>query len=289
MSEGTHDIDEPLERLATGMKRVTCGNFDTQLEEWPDEPFHSIFADFNSMTASLLGIEALRESFVSNVAHEFKTPLSYIQGYATLLQDDDLTPAQRREYVGHVTKAARRLSDMIGNLLEISNLSRPNAQMETAVFSLDEQLRHVVAVLVPQMIRKRISYRVDLKAVDVDGNESLLEDAWMNLISNAVKYTPPEGHVTVSLAREGGYARVAIADTGCGMTPAQVEHAFDRFYQGDETHAGEGNGLGLAIVRAVMKKHFGTVEIDSELGCGTTFTVRMPIERNAIGTADMGL
>ena len=273
-----HDIEEPLAQLAAGMHRVTTGNYDTQLEEWPDEPFRSIFEDFNSMTKSLLGNEALRESFVSNVAHEFKTPLSYVQGYAALLQDDDLTPEQRREYVGHVTKAARRLGDMIGNLLEISNLSRPNAQMETAPFSLDELLRHVMAVLLPQMIRKEIAYEVDLMSVDLDGNQSLLEDAWMNLISNAVKFTEPGGRISVTLVREGSHAVVAVADTGCGMTPEQLEHAFDRFYQGDETHAGEGNGLGLAIVRAVVKKHGGTVSVESEPGRGTTFSVRLPLE-----------
>ena len=271
------DIEEPLSLLAAGMHRVANGNFDTKLEEWPDEPFHSIFEDFNSMAASLLSVEALRESFVSNVAHEFKTPLSYVQGYAALLQDDDLTPEQRQEYVGHVTKASRRLSDMIGNLLEISNLSRPNAQLETEAFSLDEQLRHVMAVLLPHMIRKGLSYEIDLMSIDLDGNESLLEDAWMNLISNAVKFTPAGGRISVMLAREKSEAVVSISDTGCGMTAEQVEHAFDRFYQGDEDHSAEGNGLGLAIVKAVVKKHNGTVNVVSAVGCGTTFTVRLPL------------
>ena len=274
---GSSDLDESLAQLAAGMHRVANGNFDTQLDECPLQPYRDIFADFNAMTASLLNVEALRESFVSNVAHEFKTPLSYIQGYATLLQDDDLTPKQRSEYVRHITKAARRLSDMIGNLLEISNLSRPNAQMEVDLFSLDEQLRHVLAVMLPAMMRKQLTYEVDLATLDLKGNESLLEDAWMNLVSNAVKYTASGGRVSVSLKREGAYAVVVVADTGCGMSCEQVEHAFDRFYQGDETHAGEGNGLGLAIVKAVVKKHDGSIAVESEPGHGTAFTVRLPM------------
>lgn len=278
MSEKDCD-NEAFEQLAAGMRRVAHGDFDTQLEVWPDEPFRDIFIDFNQMAESLLSVEALRESFVSNVAHEFKTPLSYIQGYATLLQDDDLPLDRRREYCEHLTAATRRLSIMIGNLLEISNLSRPNAKLVTERFSLDEQLRHVMAIFIPQIERKGIDYEVDFATIDLDGNESLLEDAWTNLITNAIKYTPTGGIVTVTLEQDGPEAVVGISDTGCGMTKDQVKHAFDRFYQSESSHVSEGSGLGLAIVKAVVKKHGGTIAIESEPSNGTTFVVRLPIDR----------
>ena len=129
-------IAKPVNYLATGMKRIAHGDFDTKLDEDKGLLIRGIFRDFNDMSESLLGVEALRESFVSNVAHEFKTPLAYIQGYATLLQDDDLSPAKREDYSEHINKATRRLSNMIGNLLEISNLSRPSAELPTNTFSI---------------------------------------------------------------------------------------------------------------------------------------------------------
>ena len=269
--------DAAIEQLAQGMRRVTNGQFDTQLNSWPDEPFRSIFADFNQMTESLLDNEAMRESFVSNVAHEFKTPLAYIQGYATLLQEENLPEAKRTAYVKNINNAIRRLSNMIGDLLEISNLSRPTAEMETAVFSLDEQLRHALAIFIPQIERKSMTYDIELEAVDIDGNESLLENVWVNLLSNTLKYTPEGGAVSVSLEQHDEMAIVAIADTGCGMTENQARHAFDRFYQGEYSHVTEGNGLGLAVVKAVVKKHGGTVSVSSKLYEGTTFTVTLPL------------
>ena len=276
MTYGKDNARKPLEELANGMRQVANGRFDTQLEEWPDEPFNGIFADFNHMTANLLEIEAMRESFVSNVAHEFKTPLAYIQGYATLLQDDDLSPQKRKDYSEHINKATRRLADMIGNLLEISNLSRPTATLETETFSLDEQLRHVVAIFIPQIEWKGLSYEVNLPETNISGNKSLLEDAWTNLISNAVKYTPKGGLVSVSIDERNEGVTVSVSDTGCGMTKNQAARAFDRFYQGEASHVTEGTGLGLAIVKAVAKKHGGYVTVESELNKGATFTVVLP-------------
>ena len=268
-----------LEQLAEGMRRVANGQFDTKLPDCTGGPYRSIIRDFNRMTDSLIEVEALRESFVSDVAHEFKTPLAYIQGYATLLQDDDLSPEMRNRYTKNICNATQRLANMVGTFLDISNLSRPTARLETNVFSLDEQLRHVMALFMPQIERKNLSYEVDLEEVDIDANESLLENIWVNLLSNALKYTKDGGHVGVSLERRSRQAIVMVSDTGCGMTKNQIRHAFDRFYQGDQSHMSTGTGLGLAIVKAVAKKHGGTVSIESELYRGTTFTVILPLKQ----------
>ena len=279
MSEKEPTTESTIAQLAQGMRRVANGQFDTQLKGRPDEPFGSIIRDFNQMTESLQDVEALRETFVSNVAHEFKTPLAYIQGYATLLQDDDLTPDKRSAYIANIINATRHLSEMIGNLLEISNLGRPTAHLETKMFSLDEQLRHAMAMFMPQIERKSMSYDIDLEPVDVDANEGLLADVWTNLLSNALKYTDDGGNVGVSLVKRSRQAIVKVSDTGCGMSDDQVKHAFDRFYQGEPSHASAGNGLGLAIVRMVVKKHGGTVSVESKPGRGTTFTVILPLKQ----------
>lgn len=270
--------DKALSQLGEGMRRVARGQFDVKLEEWPDAPFAGIFRDFNQMTECLLATEALRETFVSNVAHEFKTPLAYLQGYATLLQDDELTPELRRTYLQNIMNATNRLSSTISNLLEISNLSRPTATLDTCVYSLDEQLRHMMAIFMPQIERKSLDYDIDLESVDIEASEGLLEDVWTNLLSNALKFTD-EGRVGVSLEKRSRQAIVKVADTGCGMTKPQAEHAFDRFYQGDESRSGDGNGLGLAIVKSVVKKHGGTVSVRSELGRGSEFTVILPLRQ----------
>ncbi|MBQ9003838.1 MAG: HAMP domain-containing histidine kinase [Eggerthellaceae bacterium] len=274
-------IMKPADYLASGMKRIAHGDFDTTLDVEKGRLIKGVLADFNDMSESLLQVEALHESFVSNVSHEFKTPLAYIQGYATLLQDNDLSPAKRKDYSEHINSATRRLSNMIGNLLEISNLSRPSAELPTAVFSLDEQLRHVMAIFIPQIEGKELEYDVEFDPIDIEGNESLLENVWTNLFSNAVKYTPRGGKIGVTLRRDGGEAVVVVSDTGCGMTANQAAHAFDRFYQGEDSHVSDGSGLGLAIVKTVVKKHGGVVDVESKLGHGSTFTVRLPIEQPA--------
>lgn len=272
-------MKDPAETLAAGMRRVGNGRFDTQLPACDEEPFRSIYHDFNQMSEKLLGVEALRESFVSNVAHEFKTPLTYIQGYATLLQDEELSAATRANYVDLINEATRHLANMIGNLLEISDISRPNAKLETQTFSLDEQLRHVMALFIPEIARRGLNYDVNFETVDIEGNESLLTDAWTNLISNALKYTSAGGMIAVALAKRGESAIVRVSDTGCGMTESQVEHAFDRFYQGERSPLTESSGLGLAIVHAVVKKHDGRVSIETAPDRGTTFVVELPLEQ----------
>lgn len=270
---------DQLAQLAEGMRRVANGHFDTTLEEQPDMPLEDVIHDFNQMTDSLLRVEALRESFVSDVAHEFKTPLAYIHGYAELLEDDDLSPERRRDYVGNIKRASQRLSSIINNLLEISTLGRPSSRLEARNYSLDEQLRHIMAVFMPQIERKSISYDIDLESVDIEANAVLLEEVWTNLLSNALKYTDSGGKLSLTLEKRGKQAIIQVVDTGCGMTKDQVDHAFDRFYKSSASHRDEGNGLGLAIVRTVVKKHNGTVNVKSELHRGTTVTVILPLKQ----------
>ena len=271
-------VVKPARKLAYAMQRVSRNDFWYELNPREGKLLGDVYRDYNDMIASLSETEAFKEEFVSNVAHEFKTPLMYIQGYATLLQDDNLTSEEYKEYASNIVLATRRLSNVVGNLLELASLRRPDECLQTERVELDEQLRHAVAIFMSQIEAKNIRYELDLHDIEIVGNESLLNDVWENLISNAVKYTACGDAITVCARREGNDAVVTIADTGCGMDEKQVRHVFDRFYQGDSTHGGEGTGLGLPIVDAVVKKHGGIVNVESELGSGTTFTVRLPIE-----------
>ena len=270
-------VVKPTRKLAYAMQRVSRSDFWHELDPREGKLLADVYRNYNDMIASLSETEAFKEEFVSNVAHEFKTPLMYIQGYATLLQDDDLTPEEYKEYASNIVLATRRLSSVVGNLLELASLRRPGERLQTERVELDEQLRHAVSIFMPQIEAKDIRYELDLHDIEIVGNESLLNDVWENLISNAVKFTSCGDAIAICARREGNDAVVTIADTGCGMDEKQARHVFDRFYQGDSTHGGEGTGLGLPIVDAVVKKHGGTVNVESELGSGTTFTVRLPI------------
>lgn len=216
------------------------------------------------------------EEFLLNISHEFKTPLVYIQSYATLLQDDSLSDEERSECLDGIIAGTRRLSNMVSSLLELTMASRSDDPLEMTRFSLDEQLRHAVALFVPIMESKNISYVVELEDVCIAGNENLLDEVWANLLSNAVKYTPSDGTIAVRLATVEGNARVTVSDTGIGIGEDRLEKVFDRFYRDRAATNYEGVGLGLSIAKAIVDKHHGTIELDSSPGNGTTCTVTLP-------------
>lgn len=269
----------PIDELIDGMRRVAGGDFDVRLSERARGPIGEANADFNAMVAALGQTEMLREDFVANVSHEFKSPLTSIQGYATLLQEPGLDDERRRRYTEAILDSSRRLSRMSGTILELARLENGGERLARGRFSLDEQLRHVAAEFVPVWGERGVAFDIDLPEgeVDVAGSEELLAEAWQNLLDNATKFTPDGGRVSVRLRAEGGRALVSVSDTGCGMGEQVLAHAFDKFYQGDKSHAREGNGLGLALVKEVVERHGGRVRAQSRPGAGSTFTAELPL------------
>ncbi len=271
-----------IKELERGMSRVADGNYDVSIASVPG-PCTSILEDFDAMARSLRNAEAMREDFLSTVAHEFKTPLSYLQESASLLQDESIEGEERDRHLRNIVAGTRRLSSMVSGLLEFALASSPDVHIESRDFFLDESLRHAVADFVPIMERRELAYNVELESVAMHGAEPLLQEVWANLLSNAVKFTPAGGTVSVSLVRDGDHAVVKVADTGIGMDDELRRHAFDRFYRapsngGPET---EGTGLGLAIARAIVRSANGTIGLESAPGVGTTCTVRLPLAHSA--------
>jgi signal transduction histidine kinase len=247
----------------------------------PNDGFNVIIDYFNRMTEELSGMETLRTDFIANVSHELKTPLAVIQNYGTMLQNPQLPEAERMEYAKSITDASRSLADMVSNILKLNKLENQNIYPDTKTYDLGEQLCECLVTWENVWEQKEIEIEVDVEEnVLVKADPELLTLVWNNLFSNAIKFTEPGGKVRVTLNTQGEEAVARISDTGCGISPEVGRHIFEKFYQGDTSHATKGNGLGLALVKRVMDITKGDIQVSSEVGKGSTFTVKLRRERD---------
>lgn len=266
-------------RIAEAAKKVIKGDFSVRISPvsqfGADKNFNEIIDCFNTMTEELAGVETLRTDFVANVSHEMKTPLAVMQNYGTLLQQPDLEEEKRIEYAKGVTDGSRRLADMMTNILKLNRLEKQQIYPITEEYDLGEQLCECLLGYESVWEKKQIEIETEIaEDVKVSTDSELLSLVWNNLFSNAFKFTPKGGKVTVILEATEHHAIVKVKDTGCGMTPEVGAHIFDKFYQGDTSHATQGNGLGLALVKRVVDILYGEISVESALGKGSTFTVK---------------
>lgn len=268
----------PIADFSKAAKEIAGGNFDIYLNESHRvNEISDVAHHFNIMVQELRSIETLRNDFVVNVSHEFKTPIAAIEGYATLLQEEDLSKEEHAEYTGMIIDSARQLSTLSGNILKISKLENQEMLTEQTEYSLDEQLRQALLLLESFWSPKQLSLNIDLEEQRYYGNEELLMQVWLNVLGNAVKFTPEGGEISVSLRADESWISVVISDNGIGMTPKVRKHVFEKFYQGDPARAAEGNGLGLPLAARIISLSKGTIEVSSEPGRGSTFTVKLPV------------
>ena len=266
--------------IAQAAKKIVEGDFSVQIEQvnllGTDEKFGEIIDCFNTLAKELAGVETLRTDFIANVSHEMKTPLAIIQNYGKLLQQPGLSDEKRMEYAKGVTDGARRLADMMTNILKLNRLEKQQIYPKTEEYDLGEQLCECLLGYEGIWEKKNIDIETQIaEGVKVNTDSELLALVWNNLFSNAFKFTPEGGKVEVTLENEGNHAIVRVKDTGCGMTPEIGTHIFDKFYQGDTSHATEGNGLGLALVKRVVDIIHGEISVESASGNGSTFTVKL--------------
>ena len=232
--------------------------------------------NFNALVREMNRINNVTNDFVSSVSHEFKTPLTAIEGYAMLLQDTGLTQAERDEYLDKILYNTHRLSTLVGNILMLSKLENQSLSDQRSTFRLDEQLRQAVVMLEPQWEEKSLSFRAELDAVSVTACEPLLLQVWTNLIGNAIKFSEPGQELFLRLLDQTECAVVSVMDHGCGMTPEVQARIFEKFYQGDSSRKAMGNGLGLPLVKRIVELSDGVIEVDSAPGQGSTFRVILP-------------
>lgn len=274
----SHRITKPVTAISAVISEVAKGNFDVQIDtsKFRDE-IRDLGENLNKMIMELRSIEVMRSDFVSNVSHEFRAPLSAIQGYVTLLSNPALSEEQRMEYFTLLSESTRDLSGLVDSVLQLSRLESQNIVSKSEAFRLDEQLRRVVLLFESQWAQKDIELELDLPECVYTGNAELLHQIWTNLFGNAVKYTPPGGKIGIRLRNgEPGAVFVDISDTGIGMSAEVKSHIFEKFYQGDTSRRAVGNGLGLALVQTACQLTGSTVSVESTEGEGSTFTVRLP-------------
>ena len=264
----------PVKRLRLAMAKVAEGDFSIRLHTKSNSrEIQEIYAGFNLMNQELGSMEILQTDFVSNVSHEFKTPLNAIEGYSTLLQDcENLTP-QQQTYVDKIIFNTQRLSRLTGSILLLSKLENQQIPTGQTRFSLDEQIRQAIVSLEPMWSVKNIEFDVDMEEITYFGNELLMHHVWSNLLSNAVKFSPQEGVVQISLRKASDSIVFVIKDNGPGIPEESMKYIFTRFYQADSSHKQEGNGLGLALVHKILQLENGTVAAENCPDGGCKFTV----------------
>ena len=280
-------VERPVKRITEATAKIIEGDFSVRIEPIAkfatDDSFNEIIECINKMASELSGVETLRTDFIANVSHEMKTPLAVMQNYGTLLQTPNLPEEKRVEYAKAITDASRRLADMMTNILKLNRLENQQIYPNPTTFDLAEQLCESLLQYESTWERKNIEIETDIaENVMVSADAELLSLVWNNLFSNAFKFTEDGGKVTLTLTAEDEYATVKITDTGCGMTSDIGAHIFEKFYQGDTSHATQGNGLGLALVKRVVDIMQGEIGVESAVGVGTTFTVRIRRAENAL-------
>lgn len=269
------------EEISRATKAVAKGDFTIRLDEKISvSEFHEMASNFNIMVKELENTEMLRKDFIENVSHEFKTPLSAIEGYTTLLQKKDLSAEKREEYIRKILLSTHRLNSLTGNILLLSRLENQEVVIRKKEFLLDEQIRESILLLEEKWSEKNINLDIQLSHCRYYASEELLSHVWTNIIGNAVKFVPSGGAIAVKLFRHQNNVIVIISDSGPGMNEETLKRVFEKFYQGDTSRSTGGNGLGLALAKRIIDLHDGEIIVQSEEGKGTAFTVRLPCNSN---------
>jgi signal transduction histidine kinase len=267
----------PLDGLIKGLEEIQKGNYDVRIPEKGGHQFYNISKNFNTMAQELGSIETLRSDFISSFSHEFKTPIASIKGFAKLLKNPALTEEERREYLDIIITESERLSQLATNTLNIKKIESMEMIAEKSPYRLDEQIRQCVLILEPRWSEKKQNLSLELGEVVLNGNEELMHQVWINLIDNAVKFTPENGDIVIALKVVDNSGIFTISDNGIGMTAETQKHVFEKFYQGDKSRAIEGSGVGLSIVKKIVEISEGNIKVKSVSGEGTTFIVVLPL------------
>lgn len=273
-------VERPVKRIIDAAERIMEGDFSVRVEKSKilaaDEQFNLIAEYFNQMAEELSGTETLRTDFIANVSHELKTPMAVIQNYGTMLQSPGLSEKERIMYAKSVTDASRRLASLITNILKLNKLENQQISPKMEVYDISEQVCECMLGFEDLWEKKDLNIETDIEdGIMVKSDAEMMSLVWNNLFSNAIKFTENGGTISLEIKADGEDAVVKIADTGCGISKEIGTRMFDKFYQGDTSHATQGNGLGLALVKRVIDITGNEIAVESEMGVGSAFTVRV--------------
>jgi len=268
--------------IVDALRQMAKGDFNIQLDLKGDEEdqFGQLIHGINHMAVELGELERMRQEFISNVSHEIQSPLTSINGFAKALKNINLPEEKHQHYLEIIELESNRLSKISDNLLKLTSLESQHHPFEAKNYRLDKQLRNVVLALEPNWIVKQLDFDLQLDNISITADEDLLNQVWMNLLTNSIKFTPDFGTITLSMTQQLDTITVIVQDTGIGLSEEQQMHIFERFYKADQsrTVANGGSGLGLAIVKKIIEMHHGTIAVKSKLAELTTFIITLPID-----------
>ncbi len=270
---------KPVNKAVNLMNRLAEGDFKVRLEFGKPIGLHPTFIEisdsFNKMAEELENTEMLRSDFINNFSHEFKTPIVSIAGFAKLLKKGNLTEEQQKEYIDIIEEESMRLSAMATNVLNLTKYENQTILTDVTTFNLSEQIRSSILALEGRWVKKEIDFSLTFDEYMISGNKDMLKHVWLNLIDKAIKFSPDKGVVGVDIISKDQIYEVIVRNGGAEITPEQQKKIFNKFYQADESHASEGNGIGLALVKGVTELHKGSVSVTSGNGI-TEFIVKLP-------------
>ncbi len=267
-------LDSTLEAL----NKISRGDFNISIAIHEHDPFSEVAESVNKMARELSSMESQRQDFISNVSHEIQSPLTSISGFAALLKSDSLTNQQREHYIDIIETESKRLSKLSDNLLKLSALESENTPLLLSEFRLDKQIEQAVLILEPHWKEKNIDIDAELEKISVHSDKDLLGQVWINLIHNAVKFTPENGLIKIKLYQNDSQIVCHIIDNGVGISKEDQIHIFERFFKVDKSRDRSlgGNGLGLSLCKKIIELHSGQITLESELGKGTKFIITLP-------------
>lgn len=269
-------IIKPIRELTEATKKVANGDFKVNVKTRRNDEIKELSDNFNIMVKELNSIEYLRKDFVSNISHEFKTPIAAIQGFTKLLANDDLSKEERKEYTDIILEETNRLSNLSSNMIKISKFEHQKIITNRKEYRLDEQIRKAIIMLEEKINQKNIKVTLNAEPIIINQDADLIMEIWINLLNNAVKYSKQDDKIDINLYDEEDFVKVTIKDNGIGIAKEKQSRVFEKFYQVEKSHSADGSGLGLAIVERIIKLIEGKIELESEEGKGTTFTVYIP-------------
>lgn len=266
--------------ITDALKRIAKGEFNVSIKAHKDFEleYATILDSIHEMADELSEMEKLRQEFISNVSHEIQSPLTSIRGFAQALQNEELTAEQRHHYLQIIETETMRLSKLSDNLMKLTSLESEYTPMETSEYRLDQQLRSIALTAEPQWQQKQLELELNLDKVLLNADPEMMSQVWINLLHNAIKFTPVRGTISIGLHQAADHIEVSIRDTGAGIAAEHIPHIFERFFKADVSRNRTlgGNGLGLSIVKKIVELHQGSIQVSSKLGEGTTFIVRLP-------------
>ena len=274
-------IVKPISRLSSAAMELARGNYKVRVKYKGEDEIGTLSNNFNFLASQLGETERTRQRFISEISHEFQTPLTSIQGFTTILKDESLTKEQRERYTDIILFESKRLSNLSKSMLQLTLLEGEDVKLNLSTYSINEQLIRVVDSLQDMAEEKNIEIVLNVpnKDIMVYGDQERLEQVWINLINNAIKYTNEEGYISVNLKKNLSSIEVGVCDTGIGMSEEAMHHIFDRFYREDKARSIGGNGLGLSIVKSIVDLHKGSIEVKSQKDVGSEFYVTLPIKQ----------